>query len=288
MAKKKKETEKNKEPYRGMRLYFAAPNNKPDLEAVLKTGHKNILFSYHYFKKKIEWLKEIRAEFDLNFFIDSGAFSSSTQGVEINLDEYIKFIHEFKPQLFAGLDDMTDPQKTWDNQIIMEQAGLNPMPTFHLGGEPIKWLHQYIEKYDYIALGGMVMSENTDGWLRKVWAEIWQRKRELKVHGFGLTDMELTVRYPFYSVDSSSYSRGVRFARMTLWSEGKKNVYLEEFWKYCRTNNIEYTKGQAIIGELRNICLGGSCLAFIEMINHINEVHKTNNFDYLTAQMSMF
>src|SRR5687767_10693084 len=100
-----------------MNLYFAAPNNKPDLMAVLKTRHPNILFSYHYFKKKIEWLKEMRAEFALNFFIDSGAFSAHTQSVKIEIGAYISFLHDFKPQLYAGLDDLRSPQKTWDNQI---------------------------------------------------------------------------------------------------------------------------------------------------------------------------
>lgn len=270
-----------------MNLYFAAPNNKPDLLAVLKTGHKNILFSYHYFKKKIEWLKEFRAEFDLNFFIDSGAFSSHTQGSEIDITAYIEFLHEFKPQLYAGLDDLRDPQKTWDNQIIMEQNGLTPMPCFHMG-EPITWLERYIEQYDYIALGGMVMNSNVDGWLNKVWNTIWTKKPELKVHGFGMTDQVIDLRYPFYSVDSSSYAGGVRFARMSLWSDPKKCIYDAEFWKYCRDNQIDYTKGQPIVGELREICIGKCCEAYISMIAYVNKVHETRDFSYLNSQASLF
>lgn len=270
-----------------MNLYFAAPNNKPDLLAVLKTEHKNVLFSYHYFKKKIEWLKEFRAEFGITTFIDSGAFSSHTQGTSIDLDAYIAFLHELKPEIYAGLDDMKDPQKTWDNQKIMEQAGLNPMPCFHMG-ENITWLEKYIEQYDYIALGGMVMNSNVDSWLYKVWNTIITKKPSLKVHGFGMTDQEIDMKYPFYSVDSSSYAGGVRFARMSLWSDPKKVIYDEEFWKYCRTNGIEYAKGQSIVGDLRQVCIGECCKAYISMIAHVNHMHEGRDFSYLKSQASLF
>lgn len=271
-----------------MNLYFAAPNNKPDLSDCLKSGHKNFLFSYHYFKKKMAWLKEMREEFKLNFFIDSGAFSAHTQGIDIDIDEYIKFIHEFQPELYAGLDDLSSPEKTWENQNIMEASGLIPLPTFHLGGENIYWLERYIEMYDYIALGGMVMSANTDSWLSKVWAKIWELKPSLKVHGFGLTDYQLNMKYPFYSVDSSSQVSGVRFANTYLWSEPKKNIYTMEVWKFCKMRGIDYTKGTPILGSVRTACTVESCHAFMKMLEYITEIHKTKDFNYLTAQYSMF
>lgn len=271
-----------------MNLYFAAPNNKPDLSDCLKSGHKNFLFSYHYFKKKITWLKEMREEFKLNFFIDSGAFSAHTQGIDISIDDYIKFLHEFKPELYAGLDNLTSPEKTWENQQIMEAADLKPLPTFHLGAEPIMWLERYIELYDYIALGGMVSSSDTDNWLGKVWSMIWERKPQLKVHGFGQTDYKINLKYPFFSVDSSSQVSGVRFANTYLWSEPKKSIYTTEVWKYLRSKGVDYKKGDPILGDNRTMCTVESCHAFMKMLEHITEIHKTRDFSYLTAQYSMF
>lgn len=270
-----------------MMLYFAAPSTKPDLLAVLKTGHKNVLFSYHYFKKKMLWLTDFRTEFGINFFIDSGAFSSATQGVSIDIKEYIDFLHRFKPELYAVLDDIKSPQKTWENQKIMEKEGLVPMPCFHMG-EPIKWLERYIEEYDYIALGGMVMSQNIDGWLTKVWNTIWSKKPDLRVHGFGLTSQDMNTKFPFYSVDSSSYSGGVRFARIALWSEGKKIIYDDDFWKFCRDNGHPFKKGDQIVGDLRELCIGECCRTYIKMIEHVNNEHSVRDFSYLNAQGSLF
>ena len=90
-------------------------------------------------------------------FIDSGAYSASTQNVEINIKEYIKFIKKYEKYIdvYANLDVIGDPEATYKNQKIMEKAGLKPLPCFHYG-EDWSWLEKYIKEYSYIALGGMV------------------------------------------------------------------------------------------------------------------------------------
>lgn len=146
-----------------------------------------------------------------NLFLDSGAFSAWSKGAEINIDEYINFIKENEKYIthYAVLDDITNPQQTWENQRYMESKGLNPIPTFHYG-EDIKWLQRYIKKYKYIALGGMVPIGNKELvlWLDNLFSKYICDKQgnpKLKVHGFGLTALPLLIRYPWYSVDSTSW-----------------------------------------------------------------------------------
>ena len=103
----------------------------------------------------------------VQLFLDSGAFSAWTQGVEIDIQEYIEFIKKHKDiiEVYANLDIISRgdtsaakkeaAQKTLKNQIIMEKAGLAPLPVFHVG-EPLKYLKYYMSNYEYIALGGMV------------------------------------------------------------------------------------------------------------------------------------
>lgn len=271
-----------------MKLYFAMPNNDPDTQAVIITGHKNCLFSYHYFAKKLDYVRGLRKQFKLNLFIDSGAFSAMTQGVEIDLDSYIEFIHELKPQFYVGLDDIGDYKITLENQRVMEEAGLTPAPTFHLG-EPIKVLEMFLERYDHIALGGMVGGgARIVPFLNGVWAMILRKNPKLKVHGFGLTDQDIVKHYPFYSVDSSSYSGGVRFGQMYHWSEKAVRIYNEDFYKFCIRRKIPYKKGDPIIGDLRNICLGECCDAYQGMIDYISQYQKGKDFTYLTAQQTLF
>lgn len=271
-----------------MKLYFAMPNNRPDGDAVVQTGHKNCLFSFHYFADKMDYIKEIKKQFKLKLFIDSGAFSAFTQDAEINIDEYIEFIHALKPDLYVGLDSITSYKITLENQRIMEEAGLNPAPTFHVG-EPIKVLEQFVERYPYIALGGMVgAGSKIQPFLKGCWKLILQKNPKLKVHGFGLTDQDIIKDYPFYSVDSSSYSGGVRFGQMYYWSEKARRIHQEDFWKFCKTKGIEYKKGDPINGELRNICIGECCDAYQNMIDYINRYQKDKDFSWITAQQDLF
>jgi hypothetical protein len=271
-----------------MRLYFAMSNNEPDSVAVLETDHKNTLWSYHYYSKKMDFIKRMRKEYKLNIFVDSGAFSAMTQGVEINIDEYINFLHELKPQFYVGLDDIKDYHITLENQEIMEDAGLKPAPTFHVG-EPITVLESFIERYDHIALGGMVgAGSKIIPFLNGVWAVILRKNPKLKVHGFGLTDQEIVKHYPFYSVDSSSYSGGVRFGTMYHWSDAKKCIYNEEFYKFCKRRKIPYEKGDPITGKIRTICIGECCDAYQGMIDYISDYQKKKDFSYLTAQQTLF
>ena len=147
----------------------------------------------------------------VELFLDSGAFSAFTQGVEIDIQEYIAFIKKHKQHLsvYANLDVIGCAEGTWKNQRIMEKAGLSPLPCFHYG-EPIEFLERYVEKYDYIALGGMVPVSTKDlaVWLDTIFSEHICDKNgmpKVQVHGFGLTSLRLMLRYPWYSVDSTSW-----------------------------------------------------------------------------------
>ena len=159
----------------------------------------------------------------VNLFLDSGAYSALTQQTTIDIKDYIAFIKEHKKyiDLYANLDVIAeannDPlkakadaaQATLKNQKIMEKAGLNPLPVFHYG-EPFDYLEKYLAKYPYIAIGGLVGVPTglICPWLDVVFSKyICDSKGmpKVKVHGFGMTSLVLMLRYPWYSVDSTSW-----------------------------------------------------------------------------------
>lgn len=212
-----------------MNLYLALTGERePALATMYEFPH--ILLSYHYYENKVETiLRYLRTGGSV--FIDSGAFSAENSNKTINIHEYIKWLHvlddyqkrEAKEShlFYAVLDDLRDAAKTYENQMLMEQNGLRPVPVFHMG-ENMEFLLRYLhDDYDYIALGGMVMSSNIESWLDKVWALIIKHKPNLKVHGFGMTNMELVKKYPWHSCDSSSFKAGKRFGRVPILRNGK-------------------------------------------------------------------
>lgn len=191
----------------------------------------NLLESYHYIHRQT-FVDSIRAD-GRKVFLDSGAFSAFTKGVEVDLPKYCEYIKRNKDiiehvdgtLLASVLDGIGDPLKTWQNQLAMEQLGVRPLPCFHYG-EDERYLEWYIANYDYITLGGMVPIATPQ---LKLWLDrIWERyltdgsgRPRIKVHGFGLTTVSLMERYPWYSVDSSSWVQIARVGGMLLMPEAK-------------------------------------------------------------------
>jgi hypothetical protein len=191
----------------------------------------NLLESYHYIHRQT-FVDSIRAD-GRKVFLDSGAFSAFTKGVEVDLPKYCEYIKRNKDiiehvdgtLLASVLDGIGDPLKTWQNQLAMEQLGVRPLPCFHYG-EDERYLEWYIANYDYITLGGMVpiSTPQLKLWLDRIWEKYLtdgSGRPRVKVHGFGLTTVSLMERYPWYSVDSSSWVQIARVGGMLLMPEAR-------------------------------------------------------------------
>ena len=176
----------------------------------------------------------------VELFLDSGAFSAFTQGVEIDIQEYIEFVQEHEGELtiYANLDVIGDAAATLKNQRIMEKAGLTPLPCFH-PKEEFSYLARYIEEHDYIALGGLASKlynrQDMTRYLDKCFEMICDtpdRMPKVKVHGFGLTSLPLMMRYPFYSVDSTSWVMAARMGCVYFprYRKGRW-IYDQNSWK---------------------------------------------------------
>jgi len=159
----------------------------------------------------------------VNLFLDSGAFSAWTRDENIDVKVYIAFIKKNKKYIdhYSNLDILCSvrtnlasarkkaAEATLSNQRKMEKAGLDPIPVFHYG-EPFEYLSYYIEKYKYISIGGLVgvptglAMEFLDLCFSKYICDERGLPR-VKIHGFDMTSLRVMLRYPWYSVDSTSW-----------------------------------------------------------------------------------
>ncbi len=206
-----------------MKLYFAGYSTRPEMFKNIPEA-KNLLESYLVFKNRdyFQWHQD-KVLLNKELFLDSGAFSANSKGVKIDIDRYIDFIKENQKyiKVYANLDVIGDYKKTQENQEYIEAKGLNPLPTFHYFS-PLSELEKMIKKYDYIALGGLVplslQQERLKKWLDRCFNII---KVKVKVHGFGVNALWTWERYPFYSVDATSWLVGGKYRRLYKFKEGK-------------------------------------------------------------------
>jgi len=182
----------------------AAPNSR-----ALRCGVAHHLESYHYIHKG-RYCELIRAD-KVKVFLDSGAFSAFSLGATIHLEEYAEFIKEHQDmiEMASVLDAIGDPVGTYHNQNKLESMGAEVLPCFHYG-EPLDLCEYYVKNYPYMTIGGMVPIPNNklEVWLDEVWDKVLTDKDGYargRVHGFGLTARKLMLKYPWYSVDSSSW-----------------------------------------------------------------------------------
>ncbi len=193
-----------------------------------------LLESWHYVGKQ-KFVDAMRMD-AVSVFLDSGAFSAYTLGIELSVVEYCDYIkrnmdiirNEDGIVMASVLDGIGDPLKTWQNQWVMEQLGVKPLPCFH-AGEPEEYLEHYVANYEYITLGGMVgaSSRQLMIWLDRIWEKYLtdgSGRPRLKVHGFGITAVPIMERYPWHSVDSSSWIQSAAFGSIITPEHGPISV----------------------------------------------------------------
>lgn len=206
-----------------MRLYFADTTSP-----FLPLPHhddwniRNILVSYYIVgSRPIPEDPSKLMHPDRKFFLDSGAFSAFTKDVKIDIDAYIAYIKTTMPvwEVYATLDVIGDAIATRKNTEYMEAAGLKPLPVFH-AGSPAEELDHILKNYDYFALGGLVPlamhRKKLRAWLDYCFARIMQEEKLPKVHGFGVNSLWAWKRYPFYSVDATSWKAGMQYGRVAV------------------------------------------------------------------------
>ncbi len=186
-----------------------------DTERAHRDNVPHKLESYHYINRQSA-VDKIRRD-GQKVFLDSGAFSAWSKGVEIDMPKYCRYILENEDIIrkeddavvASVLDSIGDDLGTYKNQKAMEKLGVTPLPCFHVGEDP-RYLEYYVANYSYITLGGMVgaSTKQLHMWLDEMWDKYLTDgagRPKTKVHGFGLTTPVLMKKYPWFSVDSSSW-----------------------------------------------------------------------------------
>lgn len=128
------------------------------------------------------------------------------------VDRYGAFIKQYGSGLDMAVtvDVIFNPELSWKVQKYLEaNYGVVPMPVFHWGTD-LKWLKRYIKDgHQYIGIGGLgqevTVAKYTD-WADRVFAYLQGSATSISTHGFAMTSFYLLSRYPWTSVDSTSWT----------------------------------------------------------------------------------
>lgn len=271
---------------------------------LIKLQPIDILMSYHYYKNPIQHYldKHPQGEELINsIVVDSGGFSAFTQGVPIDINDYIKWIQEnykhSKLKWFANFDVVYNPIQTLNNQKYMEdKLGYSPVPVFHVG-TPIKYLEYYVDNYDFIALGGLVPYLSKGGKLEGIIKDYLSIANNTRFHGFGIGSLDLIKAFNWQSTDSSSWTSVHRFTRLQLW-DGQSNQLITlnvrnrkevEKYKYILSNfaGIPIGKIYPYFSKRRGLYSGITLSSIQKQYNHFKN-SKDYTFFFVDGSISNF
>lgn len=179
----------------------------------------------------------------VRLMLDSGAFSAWNRGESLSTEDYIQYVKEHDKYLdsYVNMDVIPgkwgekytqkdvdySATKSYENLQIMKAAGLSPLPVYHQG-EDWSWLERLIDdgethigisiKKDMAASRGRKLISNQIKWLDRAFSLLSNKEGKLlaKVHGFGITTFPLMLRYPWWSVDSTSWSLQAGYGKILV------------------------------------------------------------------------
>lgn len=163
----------------------------------------------------------------VTLMLDSGVFSAWNKGGTLSIKDYIAYLKDYKSLLhsYVSMDvipgvigrkrtqrEVEDSAKqSYANLQTMKGHGLKPIPVFHQD-EPFSWLERMLkdgERYIGISSGKDLAAENDlkRNWLDTIFTMICDPlgRPLIKTHGFGITRTQYLLRYPFTTVDSTTW-----------------------------------------------------------------------------------
>ena len=233
-----------------MRVFLAGVSSRTSYDVINEIPF--VLESFYGLKgnKTLEFIARHDKE---NFLLDSGAFTfmSNTGKGNIDwkdyIDRYIDFINKYNIKYFFELD--IDVIVGYENvkkirKYIEAKTQKKCIPVWHKARGKEEFI-KLCEEYDYVAIGGIVTKEITSKEYKYfTWFINEAHKRGTKIHGLGFTNLKDLKKYPFDSVDSTSWASGSRFGAMYVFDgqEMTSRTFDNKRVKNGKKLNIHNTK----------------------------------------------
>lgn len=235
-------------------IFFSGVESQQAWDNAMDAGAKHVLMSIHYLNKKSTQLrKRLDKHPDVKILIDSGAYTFISNINEYRdkpisfwekyIEDYIKWAREHKDIIFAivelDIDDIVGTPKVeeWREKYWepLEKEGIKVCYVWHeIKG--IKEWARMCKKYDYVGMSfaSDSVSENT---ARKMMRTA--EKYGAKVHGFATTSVDLLIKLPLYTMDSTTWLVGKQYGELN-WFDGRQMKRLKkEQWKKQKSKFIK-------------------------------------------------
>ena len=209
-----------------------ASRKKRELHVIKRGGLKDRCFAYPTIEKLdhkqfasytyAPWQQEVyKTDLDNNvgIMMDSGAFAFRhfNNKFKANLPEsfiiepYVKFClaEQHKWKLYFTLDLALNAEGNYARHKALIKRGIFPAPVFH-GDDSVEYIKRYADLgCDVIGCASPRQLRTTLSAKRRYLDTVFNEvaKLNMRIHGLAMTSVWQMLSYPFWSVDSSSWTR---------------------------------------------------------------------------------
>lgn len=222
-----------------MKLCLAGWDCEPVGRAeLIKNKCKYFLGSYYYLKSLDEAEFEKVLKIKKFLIVDSGAHTLQKDKNNVDFDKFVfdyaqwlkKYINLIDEYVELDIENKVGLKQVekW-REYLEKEVGKKPIVVWHRERGKQYWLGM-VKRYPYVGFSGFVtvngkpeVPERYIGWFIQT-----AHDAGAKIHGFGLTRSKLLRKYPFDSVDSSSWKSTARFGHFHYFENGEiksKNNY---------------------------------------------------------------
>jgi len=227
-------------------MIYSGVENKKYFNTLYDLGVRNFLMSYHYLSKKTNFDKQSYIDKDVKFFIDSGVYTFinnkeysdwSIEKWESYIKQYLKWVKKNKEIVFAIADlDIHSLVGTREVKRLrreyfepfMQETGI---PVCYVWHEPegIDGFEKMCERYNYCGISWA--SEDRDGSEGSI-QQMFNiaRENDTVIHGYGMTQTSMLSKYPFYTVDSTTWMIGLQYGEISYWTGNKMKRLKKDKW----------------------------------------------------------
>lgn len=198
---------------------FLAGAEPVEYQKCLKAvGVPNVLQSYFYLSDR----KHSLYGHAKNLLIDSGGYTARVKGVPIDADEFCEWLNKNGVRTAFELDtnDVAQTVRNREKQQLL-CPGTYTIPIYHITDYLAhrEMLDDFVARYPYIgvSLGGASLELRSTELRRDFLDHVFSKTRDVTaVHGLGITGRTFMERYPFFSVDSTSWLQASRYGTSRL------------------------------------------------------------------------
>lgn len=212
-----------------MKIYLAGTGvlKREFQQGKIDASKFNVLESFYSIQ---DWQLSLLSKYK-NFLLDSGAFTFRHNNKNVNWKEYTikygEFVKKNNIELFfeMDIDNVVGYENVLELRKLLEDVSeRKSIPVWHINRGKDDFV-KMCENYDYVAIGGIA-----GGVLKKrdlikyfPWFINVAHQHDCKIHGLGFTNMSKLCVCHFDSVDSTTWTNGVRFGELQQF-DGKKII----------------------------------------------------------------